>query len=1223
MWSRRYSVAKASLELAALHLCPLNQQEPEADTDIGGVFDHIDGPLRNSFRQVLGSTRCGREIEVRQIDRVPMRHVRKATWQWPGMTSTSGSAQLSSLHVQPDSPQAPPVVAVVVVHEPGPWFEETLEALADQDYPNIRYLFLADVADDLLQARIRVRIPDAFVRGLGATAGFGATVNEVLRLVEGDNGFFLLCHDDVAPEPDAVRTLVEEIYRSNAGIVGPKLVEWDNPSLLQAVGLGLDRFGEIDLGIEPGEVDQEQHDGVRDVFALPSAFMLVRADLFREVGGFDPAISFHGDDVELCWRIHLSGARVVVVPAARVRHRGQLAERRPDLNHDLLSARHRMRAVATLTGPTRLPGRSVEMVVLTAVEIVVGVFTGRFGQALASVRALAGLIPRSLSILARRRVVKPLRRVPEREVIGLQVSGSARLVRFLRSRDTETFVGADTSVRRWRESTTAPVLAWLGVLAAIIIGSRDFFASGVPAVGEFLRFPESPRALLDSYASGWNASGAGTTSSNPTGWATLSGLSVFTFFQMGALHTAFIVGLVIVGLIGLWKLVTVFGSTRARISALGVYAASPLVVGAMSTGRLNTLVTYAAVPWMIHTIRRAVGVETADPDSAESDLADGLVHLSLPERLRRTASAAIVVGLAAAFTPVTVVVAVVIVAVLTLSTMLALAPWRTALRYLEVGTAAIVGGLLLNFAWVASWSWDQLVGPAPIGNPGRGLADLASFRLGDVDFAWLAMALYLPVIAAVALARAWRLTWAVRSGALVVVFGALAVLADRDALPWRGPDAGILLVPVAVGVAVSAAAAIAAFDLDVRGGSFGWRQPLGLLASVAVVVGVFPGVVAIGDGGWNTPTTPLARLLEAQLPDDTIDRPSGDVNENGPLIERGRGGYNVLLVGDARLLPVPSVEYRNGVSFAIVDDGLLDVRDRWAAPSNEANTAIALAFDEMASSSTLRVGQLFAPLGIRFIVVPEFDNVSSTATEPLPLPGGLIDSLEDQLDLTSVTGLPTLEVFENTAWIPAVSQLTGTTAEASRTAGAGALVRAELGSASPVFLGADYLAMSIDDVVPGVIHLAVPFDENWSLTVDGVSIEPRRAFGVTTAFDVEMAGSAELSYKTPSSRSLLLALQFALWAIVLFGATRVSLPLARRSGPLVEDETLIDLGGVVIDADVDADASVSVGLDPGFDLTGALARQDDVADVADTLVVAVDSPSEPVKLDEVDTEELS
>ena len=88
----------------------------------------------------------------------------------------------------------------------------------------------------------------------------------------------LICHDDVAPDPGALRLMVEELYRSNAGAVGPKLVDWDDPSVLQAVGLGMDRFGEIDPVIEPGEVDQEQHDGVRDVFVLPSAYLLVRAD---------------------------------------------------------------------------------------------------------------------------------------------------------------------------------------------------------------------------------------------------------------------------------------------------------------------------------------------------------------------------------------------------------------------------------------------------------------------------------------------------------------------------------------------------------------------------------------------------------------------------------------------------------------------------------------------------------------------------------------------------------------------------------------------------------------------------------------------------------------------------------------------------------------------------------------------------------------------------------
>ena len=83
-------------------------------------------------------------------------------------------------------------------------------------------------------------LPSAFVRPLGGNPGFGAAVNEVLRLVEGDNGFFLLCHDDIAPEPSAVRALVAEIFRSNAGIVGPKLVEWSEPRRLQHVGLGLD-----------------------------------------------------------------------------------------------------------------------------------------------------------------------------------------------------------------------------------------------------------------------------------------------------------------------------------------------------------------------------------------------------------------------------------------------------------------------------------------------------------------------------------------------------------------------------------------------------------------------------------------------------------------------------------------------------------------------------------------------------------------------------------------------------------------------------------------------------------------------------------------------------------------------------------------------------------------------------------------------------------------------
>ncbi len=1081
-------------------------------------------------------------------------------------------------------------MAVVVVHEPGAWFEQTLDAFAEQDYPNLRFLFLlaqpsaeaqrkaasemSSSNDDTgqialeshLETTIKLRLPNAFVRALGANPGFGAAANEVLRLVEGQNGFFLFCHDDVALEPSAVRLMVEELYRSNAGLVGPKIVDWDDPGVLQSVGLGADRFGELDQPIEDGEVDQEQHDGVRDVFVLPSACLLARADLFRELGGFDPEIDFYGEDLELCWRVHHSGARVVVAPAATVRHRGQLVDRRPDLAHQAKAARHRLRAVATLTGRARLPGRIVEMVVLTIVELVVGLFTGRFRSAVASLRALVGVVVRLPSIISRRRVVAPFRRVPEREVLGLQQRGSARLVSFLRSRETATFVGTENNVRRWRQSTTAPVFVWAGVLAALAFGSRSWLSAGIPSVGEFLAFPESPRELLGSYTSGWNPNGLGATSPNPTGWATLSALSTLTLFRMGLLHTAFILGLVVVGLIGLWKLATVFPSTRARLGALLVYAASPLVGGAMAIGSLNTLVAYAATPWIIHTLRRAVGVATADPQTAVTDLADGLLELSWQERVQRSLQVGIVIALATAFTPVMLVIALLISMLLALSTLLALAPWRTAAQYAGLGAVGVLVGALLNMPWIASWSWSAIVGPSPIGDPGRGLVDLAAFEIGPTDFAYLGLVLYVPVLAAVLLGRAWRLTWAIRSATLVMVFGAIAVFADSGSLPFAAPEAGVLLAPVAVGLAVSAAAALAAFDLDVRGGNFGWRQPLGLMASAAVVVGLAPGAYAVGDGSWNAPRTTLSSLIDRTLPDVVADGASGD--------------YNVLVLGDARLLPLPSVEYRDGVSFNIMSSDELDTRDRWPAPPTSASGAIADALDQIAAGSTQRAGRLLAPLGIRFVVVPKFDGVVSTPAAPLELPVGLGEALDEQLDIVAFPALPTVDFYQNSAWLPTVSLLSGEAEVASRSAGDEALVRADLTESVPAFVGSDHRTAAVDDVEAGVLHLAVPFDANWSLRIDGIELEPRRAFGVTTAFDITTAGNATLSYETPGSRSLLLVLQAVLWLLAIFGATRVSVPLARRGVSAIEDETLISLDG---------DESPLVGFDPGLDIADHVA----------------------------------
>ncbi len=218
----------------------------------------------------------------------------------------------------------PPVVAVVVAHDPGVWFEETLASLAAQDYPELAVLVLDVGGDGELTTRVAGVLPDAFVRHLGTDGGFGPSANLVGEMVEGAS-YYLFCHDDVVLDPDAVHIMVEESFRSNAGIVSPKIVRWDDPAMLLHVGMSADKTGSVVDRVQPGEIDHGQYDAVRDVFVAPGGCMLVRADLFAELGGFAPEISSMGEDLDLSWRAQVAGARVVVAPDARIRHRETMA----------------------------------------------------------------------------------------------------------------------------------------------------------------------------------------------------------------------------------------------------------------------------------------------------------------------------------------------------------------------------------------------------------------------------------------------------------------------------------------------------------------------------------------------------------------------------------------------------------------------------------------------------------------------------------------------------------------------------------------------------------------------------------------------------------------------------------------------------------------------------------------------------------------------------------
>jgi len=253
------------------------------------------------------------------------------------------------------------VTAVLVVHDGAPWLSQCLDALATQTRTPDRLVIVDTGSTDasaLIQAghvRVRELFGEPLLIPAPRESTFGQAVARAVEQVSAAWGsswnpdaqdWLWLLHDDSAAAPEALALLLDAARRSpSVGIAGPKLTTWDDPSRLLEVGQQITRSGARAGGPARGEPDQGQHDHRSDVLAVNTSGMLIRRDVFDQVGGFDPAFGAFRDDLDLSWRAHLAGHRVVVVPKARMREaaasaNGQrsggpsaLAARRADARH--------------------------------------------------------------------------------------------------------------------------------------------------------------------------------------------------------------------------------------------------------------------------------------------------------------------------------------------------------------------------------------------------------------------------------------------------------------------------------------------------------------------------------------------------------------------------------------------------------------------------------------------------------------------------------------------------------------------------------------------------------------------------------------------------------------------------------------------------------------------------------------------------------------------------
>lgn len=1047
----------------------------------------------------------------------------------------SGDADDQAAIPGQDGEAAPAVVAVVVVHNAGDWLDELLGSLEAQSYANLSVLVIDAASDIDPTPRVARILPGAFVRRLESNVGYGPTTNEILELVSGSS-FFCLCHDDVALDPDCVRELVAEAFRSNAGIVGPKIVDWDEPEKLLSVGFTVDRSAGRAPYAEHHELDQGQHDAVRDVFAVTGACTLVRSDLFAHLGGFDPDIDLLGEDLDLCWRAHLVGARVVVAPRARVRHRQALAERIDAAGLARVDAAHRIKTVLSNYRLFHLVLLIPLLVGVSLIEAIVEWSIGRREHSRAQLGAWGTNLRAIPSIMRSRRRVKAIRERNDRSIAQLQTRTWARLEGLVQANrrakaeerldrglaidpvdaaagDAQLGAEIDDEERDSFVRTGAPrrsysLISW-GIVAltiVLVVGTRELFFGSLPAVGAFADPPGSLAGLWRTWLGSWNPTGLGSSQSPSAGLAPMAVIGSILGGAFGFVRRVAILLPIPIGLFGAWRLARPLGTRRAQYVSLVVYAAVPVPWNALSAGVWGGLLVYAVAPWVLLSAIRSMGLAPFSDESPSS--ADG----HRPRWYSPVLGFGLLLAMVGTLVPAVAGVAVVVAIALIVASLLLG-------RIAGVGRLALttIGAVVVAAVLVLPWT---LVGPArslwSFAGMGAGthgwldLGEILRFQSGPMGAGILGFAFLVAAALPLVIGRSWRFAWAVRSWLVAGACFGVVWLGQQDWFGLPVPAAEVFLAPAAVALGLAAACGVVAFETDLPTFRFGAAQVATGVATVALVLATFPTIGNATNGRWKMAPVGLDQALDFVA------------------AQRTHTPFRVLWVGDPAVLPVAGWHLDDESGMGVTNHGMATMEELWAPGDPHGSEAISDALDLATRSETTRMGRILADMGVRYIVLPRQNVPLPYRTAAHPPPQRLLAALDDQLDLARMSVNDAVVVYRNEAWNAGQrlypSDLDpGTSVSDALDAPIGLAVR---GRVDP------NRTSRLTVPAAGILATGQPADSSWRLTVDGKAAKPVTLWGWEQGFEVAKSGQVTLERSDGIGRPIILFAVFGAWVLV-------------------------------------------------------------------------------------------
>ncbi|MGZ8624589.1 MAG: glycosyltransferase [Actinomycetota bacterium] len=992
---------------------------------------------------------------------------------------------------------------MLVVRDGARWLRECLKSLAAQRYPRFGVVAVDNASADGSREVLLQALGERRVLGLDEDRGIAGALWAAAELPAFQAAdYLLIVHDDTALAPDAVARLVETAEgihgMERVGVVGPKVVDWDDPRVLREVGRSVDAFGHPYSPLQEGERDQGQYDRVLEVLFVSSCAMLVSREAWQRTGQFDERYGGHHDDLDFCWRARVAGYRVLMTPLAQARHRdASVRGERPGAHR-----RRRSRYYAERSGLASML-KDYGLVTLAWVlplYLVAGLVRlfllslgRRFEDAFDLVAAWGWNLLHLPGTIRRRVRVQSARTVRDRHVRRFMASAFRMPRWFERAEEIldEQLEEGEEELPRLRERATSLALAH-PVLVAVVLGIglgalavRHFIGPEILTGGALAPFPAETSSFWRELLSGTRTTALGGAQSASPALAALGGLSTLTFGSTALAQKVLLAALPPIAAVSMYRALSrQLERPAPAVAGAVAYALSAVALWAFSEGRIPVLVLLAALP-------------------AAWDRLDALFAAEPPERMGKA-----VVSLGVAVAVGTLFFDGMLLAVAPIVVVLLLAGRRRG-RGLVLGIVAAVAAAALVFP----------VLPDLLEAPGRELASLIGttdvwriLRLapGAGPGTW-EIAAFLPACAVIGFGvvapphrgRAWR--------AMLLSLAGLG-LAWASAARWL-PEA-LTNQPAYLALAAVAMAALVGYGLATIGtrmGSeaFGLRQLAAALITVALSVGIGAQVLQVALAEWEISPNglpPAWPVVSASSPGhfhivwfgspggDRFPAPGGDAIT---LLEAGESSIRYALTDRDGITALDTGREGHGPGYAFLDDVLRQI----------------------VAGDTRHGGQLLGALGVRFLVAAEGD-----------VPPPVFERLEDQLDLYRVPA-GGLVIYRDPRALPVASVVSDPTfADAAASDDLAALARLPETVAVPLDRED---GRWVGDVPAGTAYVAEQFDAGWRVQSAGSRVEPEEASGWALSAKVA-AGELEIRYDRAWVRTAEIIALAILWLAALW-----------------------------------------------------------------------------------------